>query len=50
MLLRDSWKGRDAMSEQEYEQRMQDLQREYVDFLDDSDRDGMYDRWDDRPF
>ena len=32
------------MAEQEYEQRMRDLQREYVDFLDDSDRDGVYDR------
>ena len=35
---------REAMAEQEYEQRMRDLQREYVDFLDDSDRDGVYDR------
>ena len=34
----------EAMAEQEYEQRMRDLQREYVDFLDDSDRDGVYDR------
>ena len=32
------------MAEQEYEQRMRDLQRMYVDFLDDSDRDGVYDR------
>ena len=33
------------MAEQEYEQRMRDLQREYVDFLDDSDREGVYDRY-----
>ena len=33
------------MAEQEYEQRMRELQRAYVDFLDDSDRDGVYDRW-----
>jgi len=32
------------MAEQEYEQRMRELQRSYVDFLDDSDRDGVYDR------
>jgi len=31
------------MAEQEYEQRMRELQRAYVDFLDDSDRDGVYD-------
>ena len=33
------------MAEQEYEQRMRELQRSYVDFLDDSDRDGVYDRF-----
>ena len=29
--------------EQENEQRMRELQRAYVEFLDDSDRDGVYD-------
>ena len=33
------------MAEADYEQRMRELQRSYVDFLDDSDRDGVYDRW-----
>ena len=33
-----------TMAEQEYEQRMRELQRAYVEFLDDSDRDGIYDR------
>jgi len=32
------------MAEADYEQRMRELQRSYVDFLDDSDRDGVYDR------
>ena len=32
------------MAEQEYEQRMRELQRAYVEFLDDSTRDGVYDR------
>ena len=32
------------MAEADYEQRMRELQRQYVDFLDDSDRDGVYDR------
>jgi len=32
------------MAEVDYEQRMRELQRQYVDFLDDSDRDGVYDR------
>jgi len=32
------------MAEADYEQRMRELQRAYVDFLDDSDRDGVYDR------
>ena len=34
------------MAEADYEQRMRELQRQYVDFLDDSDRDGVYDRSD----
>jgi len=32
------------MTEADYEQRMRELQRSYVEFLDDSDRDGVYDR------
>jgi len=32
------------MAEADYEQRMRELQRSYVEFLDDSDRDGVYDR------
>ncbi len=31
------------MAEADYEQRMRELQRQYVDFLDDSDRDGVPD-------
>ena len=31
------------MAEADYEQRMRELQRSYVDFLDDSDRDGIPD-------
>jgi hypothetical protein len=36
----------DRMAEQqhEYEQMMRDIQRAYVDFLDDSDEQGIYDR------
>ena len=37
-------KFREIMAEADYEQRMRELQRQYVDFLDDSDRDGVYDR------
>ena len=37
-------KLRAIMAEADYEQRMRELQRQYVDFLDDSDRDGVYDR------
>jgi hypothetical protein len=33
-----------AEQQHEYEQMMRDIQRAYVDFLDDSDEQGIYDR------
>ena len=43
-ILFQTSKFRASMAEADYEQRMRELQRQYVDFLDDSDRDGVYDR------
>ena len=43
-ILFQTSKFRAIMAEADYEQRMRELQRQYVDFLDDSDRDGVYDR------
>ena len=43
-MLQISLINKTVMAEADYEQRMRELQRSYVDFLDDGDREGVYEK------